>query len=72
MQIELIADNTPTAQSSTLALFLAAFDGVPHPGSRELRLNEEERRELKGLFPQAEFTALSQGGESCWYRVTLA
>lgn len=66
MQSQLIS------RSSSLALLLAAFDGVPHSGSRELRLSQEERLELEELLPQAEFQALDDSGERCWYQVTLA
>lgn len=56
---------------SALALFLEAFEGAPHPGTRELRLNAAERRSLRRLFPQAEFVPLEEGEGRCWYAVTL-
>ncbi|MCC8074665.1 MAG: hypothetical protein LIO95_01765 [Clostridiales bacterium] len=73
MQSEAASTIQSSAPGSPLALLLAAFDGVPHPGSRELRLTEAERRELTEAFPLARFDALDSDAEPCqWYRITLA
>ncbi|MCD7929600.1 MAG: hypothetical protein LUF86_05515 [Clostridiales bacterium] len=71
MQSEAASTIQFSAPGSPLALLLAAFDGVPHPGSRELRLTEAERRELSEAFPLARFDALDDGAPRRWYRVTL-
>jgi hypothetical protein len=65
-------ENEPMRESSALTLFLAAFDGVPQRGSRELRLSEEELEELCALFPQAVFTPMEENGVRRWYRVTFS
>lgn len=71
MQSELIPEVSAAPQSGPLALLLAAFDGVPHAGSRELRLSKAEQLELKAAFPHAVFEALCPDEDLCWYRVTL-
>lgn len=58
-------------RSGALELFLEAFEGAPHPGTRELRLSEQECSTLRQLFPQAEFAPLEEGGGRRWYAVTL-
>ncbi len=72
MQSEAASTIQFSAPGSPLALLLAAFDGVPHPGSRELRLTEAERRELTEAFPLARFDALDSESPRRWYRITLA
>ncbi|MCD7821483.1 MAG: hypothetical protein LUG64_04645 [Clostridiales bacterium] len=72
MQSEAVSTTKFSAPGSPLALLLAAFDGVPHPGSRELRLTEAERRELTEAFPLARFDALEGAAPCRWYRITLA
>lgn len=60
-----------SAAGSPLSLFLAAFEGVPQSGSRELRLDQEELQALKNRFPQAVFTLLEESGDKSWYQVTI-
>lgn len=50
-------------------LLLAAFDGVPQPGCREIRLSEAERQQLAEVFPDAVFHFMEESGEKNWYRV---
>lgn len=63
-------NNTEPADSA-LSLLLAAFEGVPRPGTRELRLSEPEVAQLRQRFPDAVFTPLERSGDKWWYAVTL-
>lgn len=55
-----------------VALLLAAFDGVPQPGTRELRLSPAECQALTERFPGIALLPLEPSGDKTWYQVTLA
>lgn len=71
MQSELLSNQQQILPASALSLFLAAFDGVPQPGTRQLRLSDAEKQELADCFPSAAFVPLEQSGEKRWYQVTV-
>lgn len=64
-------DPTLSPDASAERLFLAAFDGVPQPGTRELRLSDRERDLLARRFPTAEFFPDQPSGDKTWYRVVI-
>ena len=57
-------ENSPR---SALSLLIAAFDGMPVRGRRELRLSPQEVEELQALFPPADPTPDGKR----WYWVQL-
>ena len=63
--------STYAPRTDAADLLLAAFDGVPQPGTRELRLSEEERQQLNEQFPNLSFQVLEDSGEKTWYQVTI-
>ena len=57
---------------SALSLFIAAFDGMPIRGSRELRLSLWEVEALKKQFPAARFQPILPTLDGkLWYRVQV-
>ena len=62
-------ENSPR---SALSLLIAAFDGMPVRGRRELRLSPQEVEELQALFPAAAFQPADPTPDGQrWYWVQL-
>ena len=62
-------ENSPR---SALSLLIAAFDGMPVLGRRELRLSPQEVEELQALFPAAAFQPADPTPDGKrWYWVQL-
>ena len=55
-----------------MSLLIAAFDGMPVRGRRELRLSPQEVEELQALFPAAAFQPADPTPDGKrWYWVQL-